>query len=236
MLISGKNSVAESLNSIQKVDRVVCSRSINAQLINNFKQICKKKNIDFLVMDQKEFKAKYPESHQGVVAYMQDYIYSSLEELLAQENPFLVLLDHIEDPHNLGAIIRVAECAGVSGIIIPKHRSVQVNDTVLKVSAGAASHVKICCVNNLHDAIDKIKSNNIFVYACDMSGQRMYDVNLEGNVAVIVGGEGKGVSDLSLKKADAIISIPMFGKINSLNASVSTGIVLYEIIRQKMGI
>lgn len=236
MLIYGKNSVIEALKSTQAVQKVTISDALNKDFAGLVSALCKKRNITLKTISRQEFKKiEGEENYQGIIAEVQDYKYCGLEDLLNQKDKFLLLLDGIEDPHNFGAIIRVAECAGVTGIIIPKNRSVAVNGTVAKVSAGALAHVKIAQVTNIHDAIDKIKDSGTFVYAADMDGDQMYGTNLQGNVAIVVGGEGKGVSQLTRKKADAIISIPMFGQVNSLNASVSAGIVLFEVVRQRMG-
>ena len=236
MLIYGKNSIIEALKSTQAVQKVTISDALNKDFAGLVSALCKKRNITLKTISRQEFKKiEGEENYQGIIAEVQDYKYCDLEDLLNQKDKFLLLLDGIEDPHNFGAIIRVAECAGVTGIIIPKNRSVAVNGTVAKVSAGALAHVKIAQVTNIHDAIDKIKDSGTFVYAADMDGDQMYGTNLQGNVAIVVGGEGKGVSQLTRKKADAIISIPMFGQVNSLNASVSAGIVLFEVVRQRMG-
>ena len=146
----------------------------------------------------------------------------------------MLILDGVEDPHNLGSIIRVAECAGVHGVIIPRHRSVSVNDTVVKVSAGAASHVKVAKVTNINDAIEELKSKNVWVYAADMDGGSIYDARLTGAIAFVIGGEGQGVKRLTKQKCDGVVALPMYGKVNSLNASVAAGIVVYEYLRQNL--
>lgn len=235
MIIFGKNAVLEALESKTAVNKVIVSNALSGSLLQNIEYLCKKKNIKVLKLSREEFKKAYPEHAQGMAAEVQDFKYTELDELLNKKDVFLVLLDGVEDPHNLGAIIRVAECAGATGVIIPKNRAVQVTETVARVSAGALSHMAVAQVNNIHDAIDKIKNSGTFVYAADMDGEIMYNTNLEGNIAIVIGGEGKGVSSLSRKKADGIIKIPMFGKVNSLNASVSAGIVLYEVVRQRSG-
>ena len=235
MKIYGKNAVTEALRSAQAVSVVTISDGLNKDFASLVLSLCKKRNISLKTISRAEFKKiEGEENYQGIFAEVEDYNYFDLETLLEQKNIFLLLLDGIEDPHNFGAIIRVAECAGVTGIIIPKNRSVSINATVAKVSAGALFHVKIAQVTNIHDAIDKIKNSNTFVYAADMDGETMYNTNLDGNIAIVVGSEGKGVSSLTRKKVDGIVSIPMFGQVNSLNASVSAGIVLYEVVRQRM--
>ena len=139
----------------------------------------------------------------------------------------------MEDPHNLGAIIRVAECAGVHGIVIPKHRSVSVNDTVVKVSSGAAQYMRVAKVTNINDAIKYLQENGVWVFAADMDGESIYSANITGPVAFVIGGEGSGVSRLTRELCDGIVAIPMFGNVNSLNASVAAGIVLYEKVRRE---
>ena len=236
MIIYGKNAVLESLKSTQAIEKVTISDGLNKDLAGLVATLCKKRNITLKRLPRAEFKKfEGEENYQGIIAEVEDFKYCEIQDLLNQKNKFILILDGIEDPHNFGAIIRVAECAGVTGIVIPKNRSVSVNATVAKVSAGALSYVKIAQVTNIHDAIDKIKDSGTFVYAADMDGDTMYTTNLEGNIAIVIGGEGKGVSTLTRKKADGIISIPMFGRVNSLNASVSAGIVLYEVVRQRTG-
>ena len=144
-----------------------------------------------------------------------------------------ILLDGVEDPHNVGAIIRVADCVGADGIILPRRRNCGVTDTVVKVSCGASSYVKICKVNNINDAIRELKERGVMVFAADMDGDSIYKTNLTGDVAFVIGGEGSGVHALTKKLCDGVVALPQNGKVNSLNASVATGIVVYECIRQK---
>ena len=171
--------------------------------------------------------------------FTSDFVYSSVEDIVnsakdKKEDLLVIILDGLEDPHNLGSVIRVAECAGAHGIIIPKNRSVQVNETVARVSAGAVERVKIARVTNINDEIRRLKQLGIFVFVADMNGEDLYNTNLTGDIAVVIGSEGFGVSALTKKLADGVISIPMFGKINSLNASVSAGVVVYEAVRQRI--
>ena len=179
--------------------------------------------------------------HQGVVAMAAAKAYATVDDLFALaesrgEQPFLILADGLEDPHNLGAILRVAECAGAHGIIIPKRRSVGLTVSVGKASAGAVEYVPVARVTNLADTIDELKKRGVWVYAADMSGQNWCETDFSGPAAVVIGSEGFGVSRLIREKADVVISLPMMGKINSLNASVACGIVCYEIVRQRKGI
>ena len=236
MIVVGKNAVIETLNSNIKVDTIYISKLVDIHHFENILNICNNKNIPVIFLDSEKFKNKFSSKSQGIAAVVQEFIYADFGQMLKANNMFLVLLDGIEDPHNLGAILRVAECAGATGVVIPKNRSVCVNETVIRVSAGAATHIPVARVNNLHDAIDEIKQAGGFVYAADMSGDVLFNTNLEGKIAIVIGSEGKGVSKLSLKKSDGVLKIPMFGKVNSLNASVSAGIILYEIVRQRGGL
>lgn len=177
--------------------------------------------------------------HQGVAALVSDYKYYSVEDILEtaydkNEDPFVVILDEIEDPHNLGAIIRTCEVAGCHGLIITKRRSATVNSTVHKSSAGATSYLKIAKVTNISDTIKYLKKRNIFVYGTDGDAENYYNkTNLTGPIAIVIGNEGKGISPLIKKNCDDLIKIPMYGKIKSLNASNATAIVLYEVVSQR---
>lgn len=236
MKIEGKNAVRECILSHKTIEKVLIQNgSANNELVNLAKangvkvQYINKSQMDELSVTKK---------HQGVIALSTDFKYSSVEDILAyakakNEPAFILILDGVEDPHNLGSVLRVAECAGVHGVIIPKDRAVGVTETVVKVSAGASERVRVAKVVNLNRAIEELKSKNIFVYCADMDGEPMTKTNLTGNIAIVVGSEGFGVSKLTKKLCDGVISIPMFGKINSLNASVSAGIVVYEAIRQR---
>lgn len=153
----------------------------------------------------------------------------------AKKDPFVVLLDGIEDPHNLGAIIRTCECAGVDGIIIPKMRACQVNETVVRTSAGAISHMKIARVANLKTAIDELKARGLWIYACELGGQNIYTQNLTGPIGIVIGSEGNGIKQSLRTFCDGVLTLPQLGSVNSLNASVSAGIVIYEILRQRAG-
>ena len=174
---------------------------------------------------------KYKGNHQGIVLDIEDYKYYKLEDCF--DSNFVVILDHLEDPHNFGAIIRTCEAAGVDYIIIPSKRSVEINSTVMKVSAGALNNMKIIETNNLSSAIEKLKDNGYWIYATDMDGENYTDVSYDAKTALVIGAEGNGISRLISEKSDFIISIPMTGKINSLNASVAAGIVIYEVVRQR---
>ncbi len=240
MLAEGINAVTEALEggvTIEKICMLKGSASGRAGAI-----FAKARSAGIkVVFVEKEYLDKLSETHrhQGVIAVVTDYVYYDLEETLAEARGegkplFFALLDGIEDPHNLGAVIRVAECAGVTAVVIPRHRSVGVTDTVIRVSAGATAHVKICKVTNLNDAIRYLRDEGVFVYAADMDGDSVYSTDLTGDIAVVVGGEGGGVRPLTRKLCDGAISLPQFGKVNSLNASVACGILLYEAVRQRI--
>ncbi len=173
--------------------------------------------------------------HQGVIAFTSDFHYSTLDEIIASEteNGFIILCDGIEDVHNLGSIIRVAECAGADGVVIPANNSASVTEAVVRISAGAANHIKVAKVNSLNRAVDELKRKNYWLYALEADGTSIYDADLTGNIAIVVGGEDSGVKRLTREKCDFTLSIPLKGKVNSLNASVALGIAAYEAVRKR---
>lgn len=177
--------------------------------------------------------------HQGVIAYIAAYEYASVEDILKKaeekgEPPFVVILDDIEDPHNLGAIIRTANLAGAHGVIIPKHRAAGLTATAVKASAGAINHTPVVKVTNIAKTIEDLKDKGLWFVCADMGGTTMYDLDLKGAIGLVIGNEGKGVSRLVKEKCDFVASIPMFGDIDSLNASVAAGVMAYEIVRQRI--
>ena len=172
--------------------------------------------------------------HQGILLYVSDYKYSSLDDLISEDNNFLVLLDHLEDPHNLGAIIRTCEAAGVDGIVLPKDRQVQINSTVMKTSVGTLDNVKIASVTNLVNAINKLKDAGYWIVGTALDNSVDYrSIDYSGKIALVIGNEGNGISNIVEKNCDFIAKIPMYGKTNSLNASVAAGIMIYEVIRNR---
>ncbi len=239
MNISGRNPVLEALKSNRTIDCLYVKSGEKEGSIKKILSIAKEKKVLIKEVD----KAKLDElsegtQHQGVVALVTDYKYYELGEVIDEireknEKPFFIILDEIEDPHNLGAIIRSAEGAGAHGVIIPKRRSAQVNATVEKVSAGATSYMKVIKVTNLVSAVERLKKENIWIYALDMDGEIYDTVDLSGCVALVVGNEGKGISRLLKENCDFTIKIDMKGKVNSLNASVAGSILLYEVVRQR---
>lgn len=229
MIVFGKNVAKEVINSKIKINKVFLTKSFDDRGILDFLE---KNNIRRVIIDKKEMDLKYKGNHQGIVLDIEDFKYSKLEEVLDKD--FIVILDHLEDPHNFGAIIRTCESAGVDAIIIPKNRSVEVNSTVMKVSAGALNNQTIVEVNNLSSAIEKLKKSGFWVYGTDMTDSEVYtDVKYDSKVVLVIGAEGNGISRLVREKCDFVVNIPMFGKINSLNASVAAGIIIYEVVRQK---
>lgn len=238
MKIIGRNAVTEALRSGKTIDRLVAARDqkdVGAQrIINEAKSRGVKVFFyDKTVLDRESDGAK----HQGFIAEVTDFKYSELDDVLElarskNEPPFIFILDGVEDPHNLGSVIRVAECTGAHGVVIPRHRAASVNETVIKVSAGAAAHVMVVKATNINDVIDELKAKGVWVYAADMDGESIYSTNLSGAVAFVIGGEGAGVKRLTKSKCDGVIALPMRGKVNSLNASVAAGVVAYEYVRQ----
>lgn len=239
MKIEGKNAVRELLKTDKTVDKILVEngqRDEQSRMVVNqaVKRGIKVQYVEKAVID-KESDTK---RHQGFIAYTSDYEYADFEELLStvenKEEALIIVLDGIEDPHNLGSIIRVVESAGADGIVIGKRRSAQVNETVMRVSAGGANHVKIARVTNINTAIEKIKSAGLWTYALEVGGGSVYDSNLRGKTAIVIGGEDTGVNRLTKEKCDDIITIPMFGKVNSLNASVATAVAVFECVRQRI--
>ncbi len=240
MKIIGRNAVTEAIKSGQTIDRLVAARDQRDSGAQKLINEAKSRGIKVFFYDKDVLdRESAGKKHQGFIAEVTDFKYCELEDILSyaeekQQPPFILILDGVEDPHNLGSILRVAECAGAHGVVIPRHRSVSVNDTVVKVSAGAASHIKVAKVTNINDAIDELKAKNIWVYAADMDGESIYKTNLTGAIAFVIGGEGSGVKRLTKQKCDGVVSLPMRGKVNSLNASVAAGAVVYEYLRQNL--
>ena len=232
MKIEGRNCVLEALRSEDvTVNTLMCEKGRNDSVTALARQNgVKIQYVDRSVLDKHSPTGK----HQGYVADVTEFNYCEVEDILAvSDSPFIVVLDGISDPHNFGSIIRVCECAGVSGIIIGKNRQVAVTDTVVRCSAGAISHVKIARVTNVNAAIRQLQQAGVWVYACDMDGQEITTCNLTGSVALVVGSEGFGVSKLTREVCDGIVSLKLMGKVNSLNASVACGVAVYEAVRQR---
>ena len=222
MLVYGKNVLKEIINNKTKVNKAFIYKNIeDKELIN--KLDCK---INYL--EKKELDKMVDGLHQGIILQIDDYKYYDIDELSDK----IIMLDHIEDPHNLGAIIRTCEAAGIDSIIIPKDRGVLVNGTVMKTSAATLPRVKICCVTNLVNSINYLKKKGYWIIGTDMSGTDYKTIDYSGKIVIIIGNEGKGISKLVGENCDFIASIPMKGEVNSLNASVAAGIIIFETIRK----
>ena len=237
-IVAGRNAVLELLKSDKDINKIYVSRGERHGSINEIIARAKEKRVVLVEVETSKID-NMAENHQGVVAVVPPFNYSEVEDILdlakeRNEDPFILILDGIEDPHNLGSIIRTAETAGVHGLIIPKRRNVAVNSTVSKVSTGATAYVKVARVNNLNETIRKLKDSGLWVIGTDGDADTLYyNQDLKGPLAIIIGSEGFGMSKLVKENADILIKIPMKGKITSLNASVSAGIVIYEAVKQR---
>ncbi len=238
MKIEGKNSVRELLKSGKTIDKILVQNGMRDEESKTLLGQIKKSGAKISFADKSVLdKESETRRHQGFIAFVSDYKYCELDDILNatadKEDAFIVVLDGIEDPHNLGSIIRVCECGGVDGLVIGKHRSASVTDAVMRISEGSANHVKIARATNINSAVDKIKDANIWTYALELGGGDIYKTDFRGRVALVVGGEDTGVNQLTRKKCDAVATIPMVGKVNSLNASVACGIATFEVLRQR---
>ena len=231
MLAYGKNVLRELLNSDIKINSITLSDNFNdKELIN----LINKKHVKVNYRDKNQLDRLCNNNSQGVILDIEDDFYVDLKDIINDnEADFIVILDHIEDPHNFGAIIRTSECAGVDYIIVPKKGNVEVNSTVMKTSAGALTNEKICIVPNLNNTIDALKKAGYWVVGTDADGEDYTKINYEGKVALVIGSEGYGLKELVRKSCDFIASIPMKGKVNSLNASVAAGIMIYEVLKTR---
>lgn len=230
-IIFGKNAVVEAIKHNRKIEKILLTNNNR-----DVQQMAEKNNIKCDVVSKEVLNNKVKENHQGVIAFVEEYKYYELNQIVSEENDSLiVMLDGFEDPHNLGAVIRTAETAGVDGVIIPKNRSVKVNSTVSKVSTGAIEHVKVCEVTNLSQTLKKLKDLGYWVVGAEYTEQSIcyWDVDYSMKIVLVIGSEGKGVSRIVREECDYLVKIPMRGKINSLNASVSAALVMYEIRRKQ---
>ena len=228
MYIYGKNVVLEYLKKDLKIDKAYLYKNFNDEYIV---ESLKSKKIKIEWLDKKDLDHLCPDNHQGIVLRVKDFEYSDIDEMINKDDSLVVILDHIEDPHNFGAIIRTCEAALVDGIIIPKNRGVSVNPTVIKVSTGAILNTKIARVTNLVNTIEYLKSKGFWIVGTDMDGTDYTEIDYSGKIALVIGNEGKGMGDLVSKNCDFIASLPMRGTTNSLNASVAAGIMIYEAIK-----
>lgn len=229
----GRNAVLELLKTEKTVDKILIEKGAQGSLGKIFAE-ARAKNIRVQFVDKAALDRECPEKrHQGAIAYTTDFVYSEIYDLLDGEESLVVLCDGIEDVHNLGSILRVAECAGAKGVIIPNAKGASVTEAVVRISAGAAEHIKVARVGSLNHAIEVLQQNGFWVYALDMNGESIYEHKLTGKVALVVGGEDSGVKRLTREKCDKVLTIPLCGKVNSLNASVALGIAVYEVVRAR---
>lgn len=239
--IEGRNAVLELLQTGKDINKLFIEKGDKQGSINKIIAMAKERKILITEIDKSKFnEMAQTDNPQGIIAVVPPFDYCDIYDIInsakqREEEPFILILDGIEDPHNLGSIIRTAETAGVHGIIIPKRRAASVNSTVVKVSTGAVEHMKIARVNNINDTIATLKKENIWICGTDMDTNKYYyDQDLTGSLAIVIGSEGYGISRLVKQNCDFLVKIPMKGKITSLNASVSAGIVVYEAVKQRI--
>ena len=235
MKVEGRNAVLELLKTEKTVDKILMQRGAEKSAGRIF-AMAREKNIRVQCADGRALDRESETGrHQGVIAFVSDYEYADLSDLLAKKEGARVVIvcDGVEDVHNLGSILRVAECAGADGVIIPKNKSAQVTGAVVRISEGAAEHLKVARVPGVNYAVDKLKENGFWIYGLEADGEDIYSVELRGDIALVVGGEDSGISLLTRKKCDKIVSLPLCGQVNSLNASVALGIAAYEALRQR---
>lgn len=241
-IIEGRNAVLEAFRSGKTIDRLFVLDGCKDGPVQTIMREAKKHKDTVVSFVKKERLDQLSETgkHQGVIAYAASYEYAEVEDILAKaaaknEDPFVIILDGIEDPHNLGAIIRTANLAGAHGVIIPKHRAVGLTATVAKASAGAINYTPVAKVTNIVKTIEELKDKGLWFACADMGGTEMYKLNLKGPIGIVIGNEGSGVSRLVKENCDMIASIPMKGDIDSLNASVAAGVLAFEVVRQRLG-
>ena len=239
--VEGRNAVLEAFRAGTTVEKLLVQDGLQDGVINTIKREAKKTDCQIRFV-KKELLDQMSETgtHQGVIAYIASYEYAELDDLFKKaeekgEAPFFIFLDDIEDPHNLGAIIRTANLAGAHGVVIPKNRAVGLTPTVARTSAGALHYTPVCRVTNLVRTMEECKERGMWFACADMDGTVMYDLNLKGSIGLVIGNEGNGVSRLVKQNCDMVAYIPMAGDIDSLNASVATGVLAFEIVRQRRG-
>ena len=239
--VEGRNSVIELLESGKDINKIFVEKGEKHGSIHKIIAMAKTRKIIIVEKDKRQMEEiAQNKNYQGVIAIIPPFSYCEIEDILdkakkEKEEPFILILDGIEDPHNLGSIIRTAETAGVHGIIIPKRRAASVNSTVAKVSSGAIEHMLVARVNNISDAIEKLKKEGLWICGTDINTDKYYyEQDLTGPLGIVIGNEGKGIGEKVKKNCDFLVKIPMLGKVTSLNASVSTGIVIYEALKQRM--
>lgn len=238
MIVEGINCATELLKAGYPMEKIIINKDLNSKY-DNIVSLARQNNVQVEYIDKSGIeRITKSKNSQGVLSFVRPYQYYDVNDILKDaeeknEPPFIIILDSIVDPHNVGAIIRTAECVGVNGIIIAQNRACEINETVFKTSAGAIAHMKVAQVVNISQTIEKLKNKNIWVYSLEAGNQSMYDTDLTGAIALVVGSEGAGVSRLVNKTCDGTISIPLRGEVNSLNASNAGAIAMYEVLRQR---
>ena len=237
MNTEGRNAVLELLKTDKTIEKIMLEKGAQGTLARIFAEARNKgvrvQFVDRRVLDKESVTGK----HQGCIAITTDYKYSTVEEIIAskgEKGGFIIICDGIEDVHNLGSVIRVAECTGADGVIIPSNKSASVTEAVIRISAGAANHVKVAKVSSLNRVVDELKAAGYWLYALEADGRSIYSADLSGNVALVVGGEDSGVKKLTREKCDFVLSLPMCGRVNSLNASVALGVAAYEVLKKRL--
>lgn len=233
MKTEGRNAVLELLKTDKTIEKILLEKEAQGTLGRIFAE-ARKKNIRVQFVSRAVLDKESAEKrHQGVIAFTTDFVYADFEEMGKEEESLIVLCDGIEDVHNLGSILRVAECAGTEGVVIPKAKGASVTDAVVRISAGAAEHIPVAKVSSINSAIERLKERGFWVYALEAGGEPIYHTKFSGKIALVVGGEDSGVHRLTKEKCDGVLSIPLYGKVNSLNASVALGIAVYEVVRAR---
>ena len=237
MIVDGINVVRELLKASVKIEKLVAMDSENSEIVSLLDK-ARAMGIKVNILPKQEFEKKIKFKNQGIVAYIPEFKYCDVKDIMLTaerkgEKPFIVILDGIVDPHNLGAIIRTCECAGVHGVIIPQNRACEVTDTVYRTSAGAVIHMNVAMVTNLTRAIKDLQKQGVWVYALEAGNKKLYEADFTYPTAIVVGSEGKGVSRLVAETVDEVLSLDMFGQVNSLNASNASAIAVYEVVRQR---
>lgn len=237
MIVEGINVVRELLKSNSKLEKIIAEDCDNKEVLDLI-EFAKAKKVNLEIVKKKDLERIFGGKTQGIIAFVPNFKYCEVEDILnfaerKNEKPFIVILDGITDPHNLGAIIRTCECAGVHGVIIPENRACEITNTVFKTSAGAITHMRVAMVVNLTRTINKLKEKGVWIYAMEAGSKKLYKADFTYPTALVIGSEGKGVSRLVKENVDEILSLDMFGEVNSLNASNAAAIGIYEVVRQR---
>ncbi|MGN1235648.1 MAG: 23S rRNA (guanosine(2251)-2'-O)-methyltransferase RlmB [Christensenellaceae bacterium] len=239
MQTEGRNAVLELLKTDKTIDKILMEQGAQGSLGKIFAEARRKEiHVQFVKREALD-KTSQTGKHQGVIALTTEYEYYDVEDIIegkGEKGGFIILCDSIEDVHNLGSIIRVAECAGADGVVIPRTKSASVTEAVIRISAGAAEHMKVAKVSSINQTVELLKKRGYWVYALEAGERSIYEADLTGNVALVIGGEDSGVHRLTKELCDGVLSLPLFGKVNSLNASVALGIACYEAVRQREGL